>query len=47
MDNSLSSFSRLSSSAEPKETRKEERARRRKELLEKELEDESDVTARG
>ncbi len=45
MDNSLSSFSRLSSSAEPKETRNEERARKRREKLTKELEDEdSDLT---
>ena len=34
----------MSSSAEPRETRKEERARKRKEALEKELEDESDLT---
>jgi hypothetical protein len=44
LDNSLSSFSRLSSSAEPKETRKEGRERRRKETLAKELEEESDIT---
>ena len=44
LDNSLSSFYRESSSAEPRETRKEERARKRKEALEKELEDESDLT---
>jgi hypothetical protein len=44
LDNSLSSFSRLSSSAEPKETRKEEIARKRKEELEKELDEESDIT---
>jgi hypothetical protein len=45
LDNSLSSLSRLaSSSAEPKETRKEERARKRKEALEKELDEESDIT---
>ncbi len=31
LDNSLSSFSRLSSSAEPKETRKEKRARNKEE----------------
>ncbi len=40
---SLSSFSRLSSSAEPKESRSERR-NRRKELLEKQLEDESEIT---
>jgi hypothetical protein len=44
LDNSLSSFYRVSSLAEPRETRKEERARKRKEDLEKELEDESDIT---
>jgi hypothetical protein len=45
LDNSLSSFYRMSySSAEPRGTRKEERARKRKENLEKELEDESDIT---
>jgi hypothetical protein len=44
LDNSLSSSSRLPSSAAPKETRKEERRRKRKEDLEKELEDESDIT---
>jgi hypothetical protein len=45
LDNSLSSFSRLSSSAEPEETRKEEKARKRREKLIKELEDEdSDLT---
>jgi hypothetical protein len=42
--NSLSSFHRVSSSAEPRETRNEERARKRKEDLEKELENESDIT---
>jgi hypothetical protein len=42
---SLSSFSRLSSSAEPKETRNEKRARKRRKKLAKELEDEeSDLT---
>ncbi len=44
LDKSLSSFSRLSSSAEPKETRKEERARKRKEDLAKELDEESNIT---
>jgi hypothetical protein len=44
LDNSLSSFSRLSSSVEPKETRQEERARKRKKELEKELDNESDIT---
>jgi hypothetical protein len=44
LDNSLSSLSRLSSSAEPKETRKEERRRKRKETLDKELAEESDIT---
>jgi hypothetical protein len=45
LDNSLSSFSRLSSSAEPKETMNEERARKRSEKLTKELEEEdSDLT---
>jgi hypothetical protein len=44
LDNSLSSFDRVSSSAEPRETRKEARARKIKEALEKELEDESDLT---
>ncbi len=44
LDYSLSSFYRESSSAEPRETRKEARARKRKEALEKELEDESDLT---
>jgi hypothetical protein len=43
LDDSLSSFSRLSSSAEPKESRSERR-KREKELLEKELEDEFDIT---
>jgi hypothetical protein len=43
VDNSPSSFSRLSSSAEPKES-SSERRRRRKDLLEKELEDDSDIT---
>jgi hypothetical protein len=44
LDSSLSSFSRLSSSAEPKRTRQEERARKRREDLAKELDNESDVT---
>jgi hypothetical protein len=44
LDNSLSSLSRPSSSAKPKETRKEERARKRKEALEKELNEESDIS---
>jgi hypothetical protein len=45
LDNSLSSFSRSSSSAEPKETRKEERSRKRREALAKELdEEEADLT---
>jgi hypothetical protein len=44
LDNSLSSFSRLPSSAEPKETKKEERARKRKKKLAKELDEESDIT---
>jgi hypothetical protein len=44
LDKSLSSFSRLSSSAEPKETRKEEKARKRKEDLAKELDEESNIT---
>jgi hypothetical protein len=44
LDNPLSSFSRLSSSAEPKETRKEEKVRKIKEDLEKELDVESDIT---
>ncbi len=43
LDNSLSSFSRSSSSAEPKGTRKEERARKRREGLAKELDEESDI----
>jgi hypothetical protein len=43
LDSSLSSFSRLSSSAEPKRTRQEERARKRREDLAKELEEESDI----
>ncbi len=37
LDNSLSSFHRVTSSAEPMETRKERRARERKEAREKEL----------
>jgi hypothetical protein len=40
---SLSTFSRLSSSAEHKESGSERR-KRKKELLEKELDDESDIT---
>jgi hypothetical protein len=40
----ISLLFRESSSAEPRETRKEARARKRKEALEKELEDESDLT---
>jgi hypothetical protein len=43
LDNSLSSFSRSSSSAEPKETRREERARKRREDLSKEIDEESDI----
>ncbi len=44
MDNSLSSFHRESSSAAPKETRKEARRRKRSEDLQKELDEESDIT---
>ncbi len=44
LDNSLSSFHRVTSSAEPMETRKESRARARKEALEKELNEESDIS---
>ncbi len=43
LDGSLSSFSRLSSSAEPKRTRQEDRARKRREDLAKELDEESDI----
>ena len=43
LDSSLSSFSRLSSSAEPKRTRQEERARKRREDLAKEIDEESDI----
>ncbi len=48
LDNSLSSFPRLASSAEPKETRNEKRARNGREKLAKELQDEdSDLTLSG
>jgi hypothetical protein len=43
LDDSLSSFSRLPSSIEPKLTRKEERRRKRAEDLAKELEEETDI----
>ncbi len=43
LDNSLYFFFRLSSPAEPKESRSERR-RKRKELLENELDDESDIS---
>ncbi len=43
LDNSLSSFSRPSSSAEPKETKREERARKRREDLAKELLSDEDL----
>jgi hypothetical protein len=43
LDNSLSSFSWSSLSAEPKGTRKEERARKTREELAKELDEESDI----
>jgi hypothetical protein len=44
LDNSLSSLSRQSSSAEHRGTRKEERRKKRKEALEKELDQESDIS---
>jgi hypothetical protein len=44
MDDSLSSLTRPPSSLEPKLTRKEERRRARKEALEKELDEESDIS---
>jgi hypothetical protein len=44
MDVSLSSLTRPPSSLEPKLTRKEERRRARKEALQKELDEESDIS---
>ncbi len=44
LDNSLSSFHRVTSSAEPMETGKERRARKRKQALQKEVGEESDIS---